>query len=226
MIGVEAVSGGLIGFLVLCAVALTALSALAGGTVLAVRGRKGKAWIFLIAGGVGLAAVVSVLWRATPSSLDSHSLDLRPSFQSALKLAPARCQAVAEEDWCFVEQSVRRLEVVMPDGQRRTFSASSIYAAFRGGTLNRIAFMLSPHRPQSQLASILDAEAQAVDRRQLSGGLTEMLRRVAGNELVRHDQHASFVHPTYTVHVWLLPRQSKDDTYGAWYEVLVQPMSK
>lgn len=221
MIGVQAVTGGLLGVALLGSVALAGTAALAGGVVLALSGRKMIGVVCGLSGGIALAFIVGTVMQLFPPPIKRHVVDLRPQFHSTLRAPPAQCSQITSDEWCFVREKIQDLVVIFPNGSSRSFGASSLYAVFSGQNLKQVSFLLSPHPDRTALASLLEVETNNAVNGSRQKDAEEIVRRVRDNEVIQRDQHAVFSHLGYDVHVWVLPRHSEDESYGVWYEVLL-----
>ena len=220
MIGVQAISGGLLGLALLVALALSGAGALVGGSVLAYKRRRASGFLLASLGAALLVGIGIVAVPMFPSSIGRHVIDLTSSPHAGLREPPAQCAPIGSEEWCSMSKKVRDLALVLPRGERRSMGTASLHAVFLGGELKKLAFMVEPSPNGEQLASLLALEAKAAGGAADAKAAEQALWRVRSNEVVQHDQHVFFAHPGYKVHVWLLPRHSSQDTYGVWYEVM------
>ncbi len=222
MIGAQAISGGLIALLLFGALVLIAAGALVGGLFLAFGGRKFSGALTASIGATVLAAAGFTLMRMFPSPIERHVVDLRPTAPLGLREVATQCVQNGSEEWCSASKNIRNLVIVLPDGEQRSFGATSLYAVFAGNELKRVAFMVEPRPDRERLSLLLDSEAKAVGRAGMSKAVENVLRRIHSNEVISADQDAMFEHLGYRVHVWLLPRHSTQEAYAVWYELFGQ----
>lgn len=215
MVGVEAISGGLTAVLLLLGVALLGVFALAAGRVLWVRKRRMFAGVAASFSLALLLSVAWVIWRAFPPPIPTLSLDAG-ALVGQIRASPFECRVLGEDEWCSVSRSIEVLQLKLPGGASRHFSATSLYVVSKSGTPLVAAFM--PGRmSKSELLTLLDIESK--ESSAAAPDVDSLRRRVNADDVVRADQHAFFQRPGYAVHIWVLPRHTGADHYALWYEV-------
>jgi hypothetical protein len=220
MIGVNAISGGIYGFLLLLAVTGAAFGALGLGVYLWLRSHRRFALAIALPSLALLVGAVWVVLHIFPRDLPQLNLDLRQSVLSTLREPPFQCSQSAEDEWCSVGRNIERLHLILVDGQERKFKANNLYFIVNGGVAKKLAFFLDPI-DKSDLLSLLDTErTSGIPVDSTISNPDEVRRAIEMDEITALDLQVSYRRGPHLIHLWIF-RYSADRPFALWYEVFL-----
>lgn len=223
MTGVQAIFGGIVAIAVFAVIAVIGVSGLLLGALLWRRQRKTMAGISATVSVAMLIFACSLLIQTQRKSLATLHLDLRNASTAQFQRTPFECNGnlVPNEVWCFVENDVEELHVVLPDGSDRRMSARSLYVVLRDGALRKLSFMPGPLSTAAIQRMVSVEEAASPATPHSSEAQQKVSEALSLSTESSADQYLHFAQERFVVRLWVLPRHRVDDPYDLWYEVLL-----
>lgn len=230
MIGVGAITGGMIGMLVIGAAAIGGLAGLVTGSGL-MAARRWKMGLLSAA-----ISLVPLMWSASAlhaifwPPIDSLTVDLRDGQATRWTTAPFKCLEGGLihgfGSMCFHHPADAELSLTLPDGLPLPIGAGSLHVDVDDtGRLKALRFSIRPLPNTRQLFALMDAES----KRSLATSLQPPL--TAGPSIAQfkawleiapgkgQDRVVAFQRAGYKVRLWMPSSGSNAEPHFVWYEI-------
>jgi hypothetical protein len=218
MIGIGAITGGLIGLGITLVATGLGLAGIAGGGIALKRRRRALGLAMLLPSVALLSYLATVLWKVFVPSEATLLIDMGRSSSNPLASIAHNCMPVPDSMVCFAKVDAIQLTVVFPDGHSKTFDARSLYTDSKDGLLRKIAFMSSPTTATSDVLQVMDAQLSLGPAGDIQNW-SDVRDMIASGQHFGADLTPILAYPGYDVRLWILPRDRGSKRVAYWYEI-------